>query len=117
MDLYDKFFKKYAGKDGDVILPPPPEDELLEEYLSPDLKSPIVPVIKEMSEEEMEKWDRYVEKQNKLKENLNILKSLESPVQEDVLSPEMGTIPAIPKKASVDKLLSLCEKYYKLANK
>lgn len=70
-----------------------------------------------MPEEEMEKWDRYVEKQNKLKENLSVLKTLDLPTGENVLGPEMGTIPAIPKKASVDKLLSLCEKYYKLANK
>lgn len=117
MDLYEKFFKKYAGKDGDVILPPPPEDDLLEDYLSPSFKAPIVPIIEEMPEEEMEKWDRHVEKQNKLKENLKILKHLEPVTEEFVLSPEMGTIPAIPKKASVDKLLSLCEKYYKLANK
>lgn len=110
MKRFDKLIKKYANPP--VILPPESEDD----FEMPSLKAPKVPEIKELTEEEMQKWDDYIKEQNLIKDLEKTIKINDE--EESKRAPESGTMPAIPgKKANVDAILRQCDLYYKLTNK
>lgn len=112
MSQSEKLTKKYAAVE--FIIPPAPEEELEE---LPSFKTPTVPVIKDISEEEMQEWDKYVAQQNALK----LLKKMPGMGADEAgtLSEEEGTIPVVKRKAkfSNEQLVKLCGRYYNLCVK
>ncbi len=112
MKISDQLYNRYAAKS--PILPPSDDEEV--EISIPGLGG--LPVIKELSPEEMQRWDDFIQ-EKKLQKDLDITKEVVDLGGEDKLEEELGTIPAIPgkKKANLspDGLLRLCSKYYDLA--
>jgi hypothetical protein len=114
MNKFDKLYQKYATVS--PLLPPAPEEEAIPAI--PGLGK--LPEIKDISPEEMERWDDYIAEKN-LQKDLDITKELVDIGKEEKLEQELGTIPAIPpkKKAnwSPNTLLKMCSKFYDLCRK
>jgi hypothetical protein len=117
MNIFDKLVKKYAG-----ILPPKPESETGIDFSIPGPGK--LPVIEDLSSDEMKDWENFIAEKKLLKE-LDVTKDTTDLGEEDKAEKEMHTVPAIPHhrlpptKASYnsDHIMRLCKQYHDLCCK
>jgi hypothetical protein len=115
MKISDKLLKKYATVS--PMLPPPSGEDVEVEIPIPQNR---VPVIEELSEEDMRDWDNFIQ-EKKLKKDLEVTKEIGGLGGEEKLEKELGTVPAIPKRKHADLspngLLKMCSQYHDLCRK
>jgi len=117
MKISDKLYGKYASRS--PLLPPEGEEVLVSIP-----KHNKFPSIADLTPEEMEQWEKFVENkkiEKELAKDLDLTKKMVDIGKEDKLEKELGTLPAVPSKKqgdlSPDSLLKKCSQYYDLCTK